>query len=215
MSSKKYDGHKYYVYTERPTESHRIYVAGSRCDRYNLQNKMNELKSKGYTITSYWLQLEDRNYNPIDYKECSRLDIDGVVNADTVLIFMTDKNYPYRETFTELGCAIGSGRRIILICNGECVPCPIQARVHCTSEPILCSVLLISSDQTNDYKFSHECMNNIFFWDYRIEHVSTFEDAIKLLEGKKIVSNFQEYCKKEISKKLKERSIMIDEKLNQ
>ena len=48
-----------------------IYVAGSWNYRHDLQIKMNELRAKGYIVTSYWLTFEDKNNNPIDYAECA------------------------------------------------------------------------------------------------------------------------------------------------
>lgn len=168
------------VHDQGPRISKKIYVAGSWNHRHQLAEKMDELRSKGYTVTSYWPGLEDRMNNPDDYGECSKIDIHGVIDSDTVLAFMTDPMHPYCGTFTEIGCGIGSGKRIIVICDGKCT----------------------NSDSEKNYNFSHRCMQSVFFWDPRIEHVSDYEDALKLLEGQKVKSPFLEFYNGKISKKL-------------
>jgi nucleoside 2-deoxyribosyltransferase len=84
-----------------------IYVAGMWSQKDVLLAKMDKLKSLGYNITSNWPHFENRLGNPDDYAECSRLDIEGVMTADAILVFMTDPKYPYRGTCTEIGCAMG------------------------------------------------------------------------------------------------------------
>ena len=180
-----FNNKKQSISDKRPTISKKIYVAGSWKQRHQLNERMEDLRSKGYTVTSYWPGLEDRLNNPDDYGECSKIDINGVIGSDTILMFMTDPMHPYCGTFTEMGCAIGSGKRIILICDGKCT-------VDETSE--------------KNYKFTHCCMQSVFFWDHRIEHVSTYEDALELLKGGKIKSPFHEFYNGKTSKKLSDYS---------
>lgn len=188
--------HLAHVYNKRPTKSNKIYVAGSWMQRAYLQTKMTELRKLNYLITSNWPTFETKLDNPDDYAECSRLDIDGVVNADTVLAFMTDPAYPYRGTCTEIGCAIGSGRRIIVICDGTLTK--KNHNDHKKTDERM-------SDKF-DFTFSHMCMNNVFFWDPRIEHVSSFEDALKLLRGEKVESPYKACYSGKISAELAKNS---------
>lgn len=175
---------------KKTKKSKKIYVAGSWNQRHQLKEKMDELRSMGYDITSYWPWLEDRLNNPDDYEKCSEIDINGVTSSDTILIFMTDPMHPYCGTFTEMGCAIGSMRRIILICDGKCTK--------------------VEEGSDKNYNFTHRCMQSVFFWDQRIEHVSTYEDALKLLEGKEVKSPFFDFYSGEISKKLDDFSSNLD-----
>lgn len=164
-------------------KSKSIYVAGMWSQKDILLSKMDELKGLGYQITSNWPYFENRFGNPDDYAECSRLDIEGVLNADTILVFMTDPKYPYRGTCTEIGCAMGSGKRIIIICDGK-------------SERVMSEV---ASPDHIEYTYSHYCMQNVFFWDKRIEHVATYEDALKLLKGESVDSPFKDLYTGKIS----------------
>ncbi|VBB18017.1 nucleoside 2-deoxyribosyltransferase, partial [Yasminevirus sp. GU-2018] len=190
-SKEKVNGHLRYVYGPRPKVTKSVYVAGSWLQREQLKKKMDELKSLGFVITSNWPTFEDKLDNPDDYAECSKLDIDGVASADTVLAFMTDPKYPYRGTCTEIGCAIGAGRRIIVICDGVCSH---KAPNGTKSDDRM-------SDKF-DLTFSHYCMGNVFFWDPRIEHVSSFEDAIKLMRGETVESPYKSFYSGSISDRL-------------
>jgi nucleoside 2-deoxyribosyltransferase len=170
----------------------KIYVAGMWSDREYLQTKMNELKTLGYQITSNWPSFENRLVNPDDFSECSAQDVQGVLDADTILVFMTDPKYPYRGTCTEIGVAIGSGKRIIIICDGICTK--RDAGPSNKSDQRM--------DDSFEYNFSHYCMQNVFFWDLRIEHVSSYDDAIKLLRGEKVESPYKNCYSGKISNKV-------------
>jgi len=166
-----------------------IYVAGSWVQRKILHNKMLELRKAGYIVTSNWPLLEDKIDNPDDYAECSKRDIKGVLTADILLVFMTDPNYPYRGTFTEIGCAIGSGKRIILICDG-------------TIDNISDTVNNVKNKDKYNLSFSHDCMKNVFFWDPHIEHVATYEDALRLIKGENVTPPYKTYYAGKISDNL-------------
>lgn len=200
INTKKYSNdtieHYKYAFGKRHDISKSIYVAGAWIHRRDLNKQMIKLKDLGFIITSNWPSFENKLNNPDDYAECSKFDIDGVVTADTILAIMTDPKYPYRGTYTEIGCAIGSGRRIIVVCDG------------------ICSHKQNNDDEDDNNKFnltfSHYCMENVFFWDPRIEHVSTFEDAIKLLRGEKIVSPYKSFYSGSISPSLFKRTCGLE-----
>ena len=93
-------------------------MAGAWTDRKHLQEVMDELRSKNINVTSNWPSREDTLDIPTVYRDCSRFDIEEIKSADYVLAFMTLKDYAYRGTFTEIGCAIGANKKIIVVCDG-------------------------------------------------------------------------------------------------
>jgi len=162
-----------------------IYVAGSIVEREELQSKMDILKNLGYTVTSRWPKFEKELNNLDDYAISSAFDIYGVECAHVVIAIMQNPTYAYRGTFTEIGCALSNinASRIIIINNGTCVP-----NEDLKSSP--------------KFKFSHTCMESVFFWHPYIEHVSSFDDAIKLLNGEQVTSPFKKFYKCHISNNL-------------
>jgi len=148
-----------------------IFVSGAFHKRNELQEKMIDLEILGYTVTSFWPDRGNTRPNtPSDYKDSSYDDIYELLCADTILVFMTDSEHTYGGTFTEIGFGLGTGHRIIVICDGKCEQQPDK-----------------------NFTFSHKCMNNIFFWDNRIEHVSNYNDALKLLKGHSVLSPFEDF----------------------
>lgn len=151
--------------------SKNIYVAGAWIHRADVQQKMEELKKLNFTITSNWVTRENGVNNPDDYRECARLDFEEIDNADTVLAIMTDNQYPFRGAFTEIGYGIGRDKRIIILSDGTCTRKPDNINVD----------------------FSHACMKNVFFFHHSIEHVASFDDAIKLLKGESVDSPYKQF----------------------
>jgi nucleoside 2-deoxyribosyltransferase len=155
-----------WLVTIKPNNSNKtksIFVSGSFNQREYLKEKMMQLEEMGFNVTSLWPNRSVNSDNPDNYRIAAEKAFDEINQADTLLVFMNDYdiNYGYRGTFTEIGYGIGAGKRIILICDGR---------------------------YTDETKFSHYCMSNIFFWHPTIEHVSTYENAVELL--KRDVTNF-------------------------
>jgi nucleoside 2-deoxyribosyltransferase len=158
--------------SDKQKKSRSIFVSGSFSQKDELRQKMIDLETAGYVVTSFWPDRSKMLQIPCNYEQIARITFDEINHADTLLIFLTDpdKTYAYRGTFTELGYGLGTNRRVIIICEGTC-------------------------DEDNDKNiiYSHQYMNNIFFWDFRIEHVSSFDDALKLLNGIEVESPYEKY----------------------
>lgn len=148
-----------------------IYVAGSWVERDRMRGIMDRFRSYGYDITSDWPEYEQKHSEPYECSLISQLDFQNIKRADVLVAFMTDPEYPYRGTNTEIGYAIGSGKKVILVCDG-----------------------IIEKNEADDrYVFSHSCMSNVFFWDKSIQHVTCFDDAIKVLNGEHVPSPYESF----------------------
>lgn len=148
-----------------------IYVAGSWVERNQLKEIMNQFRSSDFDITSDWPDYEQKHCEPYECSLISGLDFQNIKRADVVVAVMTDPEYPYRGTNTEIGYAIGSGKKVIIVCDGK----------------------IEKSEDSDRYIFSHACMSNVFFWDKTIQHVTCIDDAIKVLNGEYIPSPYSSF----------------------
>jgi len=97
----------------------KIYVAGKWHDKEKIQGYMNDLKELGHEITHDWTTYESDPNN--SFQDMADRDIDGVMNADVLVVIMDDDKYPYRATFTELGVAYATKKmrqdyKIFILC---------------------------------------------------------------------------------------------------
>lgn len=161
---------KYPIYRWFRRDPYLLYVAGAWKHREDMDRIMHDFVSLGYGITVWWASPDKNNELKTlrDYQLCSHRGIQGLMSADTVIVFLTDPGYEYKGTFTEIGCGIGMGKRIIVVCDGTCI-----------------------RESDGVIKFSHVCMNNVFFWDPAIEHVTHYHDAVKLLRGEYVASPYE------------------------
>ena len=93
----------------------KIYVAGKWSDKTYINSIIDHLEQLGYSITHNWTKVENVTRDPISLGEMAILDINGVKNADALLVSMTDPDYAYRGTFTEIGCALALDKKIIIV----------------------------------------------------------------------------------------------------
>ena len=101
----------------------RIYLAGKWGDRTSIRKIMNRLTEQKHEITHVWPDNEDVKDTPDELGECARLDIEGVRNAEVVIVLMTDPKYAYRGSFTEVGAALALGKPLYIVCpfkDGYC-----------------------------------------------------------------------------------------------
>lgn len=102
----------------------KIYVAGKVSDIERVNSVQERLRSLGHTITMDWTKFDVRmnssNFTCDELSkfrgECGERDINGVINADLLLVLMFDPCYAYRGTFCEIGCGLGLKKEIIIIC---------------------------------------------------------------------------------------------------
>lgn len=93
----------------------KIYVGGKYQDASIIRENIYDLIDVGYTVTHDWTSVEqhDRGYSALG--KYAQYDIEGVSESDIVILIMDDPEYAYRGTFTELGCALGLDKRIIIV----------------------------------------------------------------------------------------------------
>lgn len=132
-------------------ETLKVYVAGKFNDS-KLPQYINEIRNMDNVILTYdWTQ----NLG-INQSDAAKNDINGVLNADVLIAVMEDPNYEYRGTFTELGCALGLDKTVIIVSGVEGV-----------------------QDSSN---ITTKCSTNCFYWHPSILHVSNFEKAKKIIK---------------------------------
>jgi len=105
---------------------YKCYVAGKFSDSEKIQNIQKDLREIGYTITHDWT-TKNTGLSP---KECATLDIEGVKQSHLLFVLMDDNQYSYRGTFTEIGCAIGLNKKIIVVCPEERAICRTNCFFH-------------------------------------------------------------------------------------
>src|SRR6185437_4607139 len=102
----------------------KVYYAGKLSETKIINEVQKWFEQKGHIITHDWTKNEgvtDGKVLKEEEKNLSRqksagLDIDGVKNCDLLFVLMLDSKYAYRGTFTEIGCALGLGKKIIIVC---------------------------------------------------------------------------------------------------
>lgn len=98
----------------------KLFVSGKYGDKKLIKTKMDELIKLGYEITHDWTTFENGKY---DLSSAAVFDINGVKSCDVHVIVITDDKYVYRGTFTELGCALGLEKPILIFCPFEKAQC--------------------------------------------------------------------------------------------
>ena len=126
-----------------------IYVAGKWDDKENIIQRQLQFQSLGYKITHDWTKNECVTRNPEELGKFAMLDINGVLEADYLVAVMTDTKYAYRGTFTEIGCALGTNKKIYIYCPDK--------NSHC---------------RTNCF-FYHPNIVHFDDWDKLVEHLLT------------------------------------------
>jgi nucleoside 2-deoxyribosyltransferase len=93
-------------------ENKRIYVAGEFARKQRIKEYIEDFQRLGYEITHDWTKNEgsvsDRT-NKNFLQQNAANDINGVTAASALVVIMDNNNYEYRGTWTEIGCALGSG----------------------------------------------------------------------------------------------------------
>lgn len=86
----------------------KFYVATKFENANDAISAMDVLEAVGHEITHDWTQV------PQESPQAAEDDINGVVNADALIVLM-DKDLPYQGTLFEIGCALGQGKTVYII----------------------------------------------------------------------------------------------------
>ncbi len=127
----------------------KIYLAGKFQDKPFIRSKMDELINLGHTITHDWTSFETGEQASEHLKQSAGHDITGVSACDILIILMTDPKYAYRGSFTELGCALGLQKQIIIVCPDDEAYCRTNCFFH--------------YETINHVKTWEECLDKIKF----------------------------------------------------
>ena len=95
----------------------KIFVSGKFADKPLIKTKMTELQELGYILTHDWT-IHETNHNGVSNKTNAAInDINGIKACDIQIIIISDDKYPYRGTFTELGCSLGLEKQVLILCS--------------------------------------------------------------------------------------------------
>ncbi len=151
-------------------EKMKLYVASGWNFRKDVQKINDRLRSENFDIISTWIECENGISSPTAYTIDAVRDTTEITNCDILLAIMSDKEYAYRGTFTEIGYAIGIKKPILIVCPG------------------ISDVQKISEIK---YNYSYSCMTNVFFWHTDCNHVPDLEEAIKKIHYFKLSGNLK------------------------
>ena len=79
-----------------------FYLAGKFKEGMQLLTYVNELENLGMKCTHKWMLFEGATRT-----EKAINDVDGVSSSDFLIAFLTDEDYKYRGTMSEIGTALG------------------------------------------------------------------------------------------------------------
>ena len=103
----------------------KVYVAGAWHRKPQVKALMQVIEEKCWsTVTHDWTQIEDRIYEDDEKelarsRECAALDVQGVRDANFVVVLMDQEEYSYRGSFCELGVALGSEKPVYVLCDKD------------------------------------------------------------------------------------------------
>lgn len=130
----------------------KVYVAGKFRDG-NLPNYIEDInQTPGFEVTWNWSL-----YRELGKSMAAEKDIDGVKKSKVFIAVMDHLKYPYKGTFTELGCALCDENKKIIIVTGN-----------------------INLENEESYS---EASKNCFFWHPYIIHISNFNKSIKIIKS--------------------------------
>jgi len=143
----------------------KVYVAGGwqfRSEAKVIQERVRD--QADLFVTSTWIDREVTGMCPEKMAHAAKCDIDEVTEADAVLAIMQNDTYAYRGTFSEIGCALGQNKPVVILCPGKH---SLQTGGADSESPVP--------------QFSHYCMTNVFYWHPLVVCVETVEEAFDAL----------------------------------
>lgn len=95
----------------------KIYVAGKFSNNIAIRQYMTWLEEKNHTITHDWTSYQSDKEAPEEIlADRADKDLTGVRDAYMLVAIMDDPDYEFRGTFTEIGMALGLGKRVCIVC---------------------------------------------------------------------------------------------------
>jgi len=107
-----------------------LYVAGKFSDKKQIKEYMNELVKLGHSITHDWTSFESENADQNKMAQSAVKDVEAVKECDVLIAFLTDPQYAYRGTFSEIGIALGTDKEIIVVNSDEQAYCTTNVFYH-------------------------------------------------------------------------------------
>jgi hypothetical protein len=108
----------------------RIYIAGKFNEKQQIREHMNKLEELGHNITHDWTSFETTKTGNEKMAESAVKDLHGVLNADCLVCIMTDPDYAYRGTFSEIGAGLATNKIIIIINDDSDAYCTSNVFYH-------------------------------------------------------------------------------------
>ncbi len=102
----------------------RLYIASKWEEHETIRNLMTVLESLGHVITCDWTNHEYPKINiNQQLKGYAIMDIEGVRDADVIIVYAINPTYTYRGAIGEMTAAIALGKLVCLIGHGidECI----------------------------------------------------------------------------------------------
>lgn len=96
----------------------KFYLACKFNDKAKVKAISSELERQGHQITAKWWEFEQKLPTERTFKESStvgKLEIEGILESDVLICFLTDPEYPYKGTLCEFGVGVGSPNTITII----------------------------------------------------------------------------------------------------
>jgi len=115
----------------------RVYLGGKFDERVQIRGYMTELEKLNFVITHDWATYESKSEHP--QADMAAKDVEGVKSADAVVLLMLDPEYAYRGTFSELGVALGTNKRIYIVCPDPKAKCRSNVFFHHPQVHVLAS----------------------------------------------------------------------------
>lgn len=102
----------------------KIYVAGKWGDRENISKYIQDIQNHGFEISYDWTKNEIQECRTREEMSFfAEKDMNGVKTSNVVVILITDKDYAYRGTFTEMGGALALNKTIFIVNPFEKAEC--------------------------------------------------------------------------------------------
>lgn len=157
--------------SERMSRPLKIYVAGGWKFREKIKEIMELLdEHSDFKVISGWIARENGDFSPKALANDAYFDFQEIQESDVVFVVMTDPDYSYRGSFTEIGYALGIKRPVIVWCDGK-----IRSQTTVTNETT-------GEVEKVDVDYTHSCMTNVFFHHPEIIQVDSLAKGIQELK---------------------------------